>query len=148
MTATDPLQGVPEPLAEAMRARGFSELTSVQRNVLDSESSGRDLRISSQTGSGKTAALGLALAPHFIAAAAQRPGGRERPGPSALVIAPTRELAIQVAEELRWLYQGIRGLQIGSACSLRAVPRSWSEPRAGSSTIIAIARWIAARSST
>jgi ATP-dependent RNA helicase DeaD len=108
MNPIDPFQGVPAPLADAMRARGFAALTSVQRSVLDSESSDRDLRISSQTGSGKTAALGLALASHFLASAPKR----ERRGPSALVIAPTRELAVQVADELRWLYQGIPGLQI------------------------------------
>jgi ATP-dependent RNA helicase DeaD len=108
MNPTDPFQGVPALLADAMRARGFAALTSVQRSVLDSESSGRDLRISSQTGSGKTAALGLALASHFLGSDARR----DRRGPSALVIAPTRELAVQVADELRWLYQGIAGLQI------------------------------------
>jgi len=111
MTSIDPFQGVPVQLADAMRKRGFSELTSVQRSVVDAESSGRDLRISSQTGSGKTVALGIALASHFLDAA---PGAKTqgRRGPAALVIAPTRELAVQVAEELSWLYQGIQGLKI------------------------------------
>jgi ATP-dependent RNA helicase DeaD len=112
MTSIDPFQEIPTPLADAMRKRGFSELTSVQRSVLDAESSGRDLRISSQTGSGKTVALGLALAPHFLAVASPDAKAHKRRGPSALVIAPTRELAAQVAEELSWLYQGITGMKI------------------------------------
>jgi len=55
------LAAVPPQLTEALERRGFTELTSVQRAVLDAESEGRDLRISSQTGSGKTVAIGLAL---------------------------------------------------------------------------------------
>jgi len=112
MTSIDPFQGVPAALADAMRKRGFNELTSVQRSVVDAESSGRDLRISSQTGSGKTAALGLALAPHFLAAASPDSKAHKQRGPTALLIAPTRELAAQVAEELSWLYKGIPGLKI------------------------------------
>jgi ATP-dependent RNA helicase DeaD len=111
-TTTDPFQGVPKALADAMRRRGFTELSSVQRRVLEAESAGRDLRISSQTGSGKTAALGLALAPHFLAKASRGNSQANRTGPSALVITPTRELAVQVATELRWLYQDIPGLGI------------------------------------
>lgn len=104
------LAGVPEPLAEAMRRRGFEELTSVQRAVLEADSEGCDLRISSQTGSGKTVAIGLALAHHLIACS--RRAGRARTGPSVLVLVPTRELAMQVREELRWLFAAVRGLGI------------------------------------
>jgi ATP-dependent RNA helicase DeaD len=106
MTTTDPFAGVPAPLASALRRRGFSALTAVQRAVLEAECEGRDLRISSQTGSGKTVALGLALARPFLAAPASPAG------PSALVIVPTRELAAQVREELRWLYAEIPGLRV------------------------------------
>jgi ATP-dependent RNA helicase DeaD len=108
--AVDHLTGIPEPLADAMRRRGFSELTSVQRAVLDTESEGRDLRISSQTGSGKTVAIGLALARHLTGEASGRGAGRR--GPSVLVLVPTRELAMQVREELSWLFAGIRGFGI------------------------------------
>ena len=65
---TEPLRGIPEALAEAIRRRGFVELTSVQRAVLDASSEGRGLRVSSQTGSGKTVAMGLALAHHLPSA--------------------------------------------------------------------------------
>jgi ATP-dependent RNA helicase DeaD len=73
----------------------------VQEAVLDPALSARDLLVSAQTGSGKTLGFGLAIAPvvlgepeRFAAAAA----------PLALVIAPTRELALQVKRELAWLF--------------------------------------------
>jgi ATP-dependent RNA helicase DeaD len=104
-TPADPFAQIPEPLAAAIRRRGFDSLTPVQLAVLDAESEGRDLRISSQTGSGKTLALGLALAPQLMERDALPPGPNAPKGPSALVIVPTRELAAQVHEELRWLYE-------------------------------------------
>ncbi len=107
---TEPLRGIPEALAEAIRRRGFVELTSVQRAVLDASTEGRDLRISSQTGSGKTVAIGLALAHHLSGDAAD--AGVDRRGPSVLVLVPTRELAMQVRDELGWLFEGVRGLGI------------------------------------
>ncbi len=107
--ALDSLAGVPVALAQAMRKRGYSELTTVQRAVLDSESDGRDLRISSQTGSGKTVAIGLGLAGHFSARLADK--ATARLGPSVLVLVPTRELAMQVRDELHWLFAGMQGLR-------------------------------------
>jgi ATP-dependent RNA helicase DeaD len=95
-------EGIEPALAVALEKRGYSELTPVQKAVLDSELKGADALVSAQTGSGKTVAFGLALAPTLLA-------GRkrfERAGsPLALVIAPTRELALQVARELEWLYE-------------------------------------------
>ncbi len=108
--AADPMAGVPAGLAAAMRRRGFEALTSVQRAVLDADPGTRDLRISSQTGSGKTVAIGLALAGHL--AAGTETDRRDRPGPSVLVLVPTRELAMQVREELAWLLASIEGLAV------------------------------------
>jgi ATP-dependent RNA helicase DeaD len=82
----------------------------VQVAALDAIDGSRDLRISSQTGSGKTVALGLAIAPDIIARATA--GGRS--GPDALVVVPTRELAAQVHKELAWLYAGVHGVGIDS----------------------------------
>ncbi len=110
MNEITPFEGVPAPLRASMEKRGFSELTAVQRAVLSAEGAGRNLRISSQTGSGKTVALGLRLAADF-AAAADRHDAR-RAGPLALLIAPTRELAVQVAGELRWLFASIAGADV------------------------------------
>ena len=100
------LADVPAPLAAAMRKRGFEDLTAVQRAVLDATSDGCDLRISSQTGSGKTVAIGLGLSEHLSSVAKSKTAG-----PSVLVLVPTRELAMQVREELQWLYAGIRGIR-------------------------------------
>ena len=88
-------------LAGALAARGYEEPTTVQSAVLVPEAAGRDLLVSAQTGSGKTVAFGLALAPTLLGEAERLPP----PGaPLALVIAPTRELALQVKAELDWLY--------------------------------------------
>ena len=57
---------LPAPITAALIRRGFEELTPVQLAVVAAASDGRDLRISSQTGSGKTVAIGLALAEHFL----------------------------------------------------------------------------------
>ena len=89
-------------LRAALAARGYETPTGVQAAVLDAGCSGRDLLVSSQTGSGKTIAFGAAMADALLGAEdAPAPRG---PHPIALVIVPTRELAMQVREELRWLY--------------------------------------------
>ena len=91
----------PHPaLARALDAQGYREPTPVQAAVLDAPRD-RDLLVSAQTGSGKTVAFGLAAAQPLL-------GKAERfdraAAPLALVIAPTRELALQVSRELGWLY--------------------------------------------
>ncbi|MEY4578289.1 MAG: hypothetical protein RL701_2992 [Pseudomonadota bacterium] len=95
----------PELLA-AIEAKGFTELSAVQKAVLDVSLQGRDLRISSQTGSGKTLAIGLTLR-NLANQAAPADAGVARP--RALVVAPTRELAHQVEQELTWLYASSGG---------------------------------------
>ena len=50
-------------LAGALKARGYEELTSVQEAMLTPDNDGRDLLVSAQTGSGKTVAFGIAMAP-------------------------------------------------------------------------------------
>ncbi|PDT07661.1 DEAD/DEAH box helicase [Rhizobium sp. M1] len=94
--------GVVPAIAKALQKRGYAELTPVQKSMLDPDLAASDALVSAQTGSGKTVAFGLALAPTLLE-------GRERFGnagaPLALVIAPTRELALQVKRELEWLYE-------------------------------------------
>jgi ATP-dependent RNA helicase DeaD len=87
-------------LSRALAARGYAEPTPVQAAILEAEPR-RDLLVSAQTGSGKTVAFGLAAAPVLLDEA-ERFGAAEQP--LALAIAPTRELALQVARELEWLY--------------------------------------------
>ncbi len=98
------------PLAAALAAQGYENLTAVQTAVLDQAARGRDLLVSAQTGSGKTVAFGIAIADQLL-------GGVDKllyaDVPLGLVIAPTRELALQVARELEWLY-GKAGAQIAT----------------------------------
>ena len=90
------------PLARALAERNYIEATPVQTAVLAPEAAGRDLLVSAQTGSGKTVAYGLAIASNLL-------GDAERFAPAAaplaLIVAPTRELALQVHRELGWLYR-------------------------------------------
>ena len=87
-------------LARALEQQGYLEPTPVQAAVLGAADD-QDLLVSAQTGSGKTVAFGLAVARGLLADAPRF----ERAGaPLALVIAPTRELALQVSRELAWLY--------------------------------------------
>jgi ATP-dependent RNA helicase DeaD len=102
-------ENIPPLLDEALTARGYTTLTPVQDAVIAEEAVGRDLVVSAQTGSGKTVAFGLAMAPQIL------DGGlvslaRE---PAAIIIAPTRELALQVSRELMWLY-GKAGVRIAT----------------------------------
>lgn len=93
-------------LARALEKKGYASLTEVQEAVIAPETDGRDLLVSAQTGSGKTVAFGLAITPTIL-------GTQEVFGPAvlpqALVVAPTRELAIQVQRELTWLFGEAKG---------------------------------------
>ncbi|MGV3552229.1 DEAD/DEAH box helicase [Rhizobium sp.] len=94
-------EGIEPPLGVALEKRGYPDLTPVQKAVLAPELHDADALVSAQTGSGKTVAFGLAIAPTLLNGQPRLP----RAGaPLALAIAPTRELAMQVARELTWLY--------------------------------------------
>lgn len=90
-----------QTLSDALTERGYETLTAVQEAVTNPELQGADLLVSAQTGSGKTVGFGLAIAETLLE-------GAEVLGPAdkplALIIAPTRELALQVMRELSWLY--------------------------------------------
>ncbi|AKK20306.1 DEAD/DEAH box helicase [Candidatus Liberibacter africanus] len=94
-------ENIPRVIGDALSERGYVNLTSVQEAVLNPDLREKDVLVSAQTGSGKTVAFGLSLAPDLLA-------GKDRFGPAgaplALAIAPTRELAAQVGRELEWLY--------------------------------------------
>lgn len=96
-----PFTSLPRLVAEAITERGYTDPTPVQAEVIAAEAHDRDLLVSAQTGSGKTVAYGLAIANTLLQGAEQLPRAGE---PLALIIAPTRELALQVERELQWLY--------------------------------------------
>lgn len=95
-------ESLPAMIAKAIEEKGYEEPSAVQAACLKPEANGRDLLVSAQTGSGKTVAFGFALAEDLL-----DEDGRVPPaaGPLALVIAPTRELALQVSRELVWLFK-------------------------------------------
>ena len=93
---------ISERAREAVHALGWRDPTPIQRLVLPQLGMGRDVIGRAETGSGKTAAFGLHLTDAVKA-----------PGIQALVLAPTRELALQISEELNRLAAG---------ASFRAVP--------------------------
>src|ERR1700712_5088956 len=80
--------GLQKGLADAVAALGYEEPTPVQRETIPLLLEGRDLLGQAATGTGKTAAFALPMLNRL-------PAGR-RTAPSALVLAPTRELAVQV----------------------------------------------------
>ena len=100
-----PFSALPPVLSAALSARGYAAPTPVQAAVIEDDAQGRDLIVSAQTGSGKTVAFGLAMAGELLQGADHLP---QAGAPMALVIAPTRELALQVSRELEWLYAGAR----------------------------------------
>ena len=92
---------LPPPLQRALLDHHYESPTPVQTLVLEPRCRGRDLLVSARTGSGKTVAFGLAFGESLLG----RDGTLPRASaPLALVIAPTRELALQVQRELQWLY--------------------------------------------
>ena len=83
-------------LADALAKQGYDVLTPVQSEVSKKEFESSDLLVSAQTGSGKTVGFGIAIAPTILKDSINF----DKAGaPLALVIAPTRELAMQVKRE-------------------------------------------------
>ena len=85
----------------ALKKRGYDVLTPVQQEVSKPEIETLDLLVSAQTGSGKTVGFGIAIAPNLLT---DKEIFERASSPLGLIIAPTRELAMQVKRELQWLY--------------------------------------------
>src|SRR5262245_11337662 len=77
------------PLAAALATRGYEALTPVQEAMLAADVQAADLLVSAQTGSGKTVAFGIAIAPTLLMDAERF---QPADAPLALIVAPTREL--------------------------------------------------------
>jgi ATP-dependent RNA helicase RhlE len=96
--------GVSSQVAEALAKRGITSPFPVQRLVIEDVLDGHDVLVQSPTGSGKTLAFGVPLV--------ERLPERAKPG-SALILAPTRELAAQIVDELRDV-AAVRGLRVAA----------------------------------
>jgi ATP-dependent RNA helicase RhlE len=94
--------GVSRPVTDALKRRRIVAPFAVQELVIADVLAGRDVLVQSPTGSGKTLAFGLPIADLL------EPNARK---PAALVLAPTRELATQIVDELRDVAR-VRGLTI------------------------------------
>jgi ATP-dependent RNA helicase RhlB len=97
---------LPEPIRRAVDDLGFTNLTKVQSEVLPISLTGRDVVAQAQTGSGKTAAYLLTVFTHIL----RIPRNSPPETPRALIVAPTRELAVQIANDAEGLghHAGIR----------------------------------------
>jgi ATP-dependent RNA helicase RhlE len=91
--------GLAEPLLHALNKEQFLQPTPIQAAAIPHLLAGRDLLGVAQTGTGKTAAFALPMLQHL----AEHPVNPHRFGTRALILAPTRELALQIEDSLRRL---------------------------------------------
>lgn len=95
-------------LLSAVNKAGFTEPTPVQLQAIPAALAGEDLMVSAQTGSGKTAAFMLPSMHRLL----ENPPAPKSSGVSILVLTPTRELALQVAQNVKLLGTGMRDLRV------------------------------------
>ncbi len=105
MVETFEALGVAAPILRAVREMGFEEPTPIQKAAIPVAMTGRDMIGQAQTGTGKTAAFGIPVLQRI---------DTTKPAPQAIILSPTRELAVQSAEEINHLAQftSIRALPI------------------------------------
>lgn len=107
MTAFSTLNVLPPAQLTNLNELGYLTMTPVQAAALPAILAGKDVRVQAKTGSGKTAAFGLGLLQQIDASLFQT---------QALVLCPTRELADQVAGELRRLARFLPNTKILTLC--------------------------------
>lgn len=107
MTAFSTLNVLPPAQLTNLNELGYLTMTPVQAAALPATLAGKDVRVQAKTGSGKTAAFGLGLLQQIDASLFQT---------QALVLCPTRELADQVAGELRRLARFLPNTKILTLC--------------------------------
>lgn len=91
-------------LLEQIQKKGFTSPSEIQSTTIPVALSGKDIIACAKTGSGKTLAFLLPILHHFLEQFGN--SGREESYPYVLILAPTRELALQISEEANWLSQG------------------------------------------
>src|SRR5262245_28149501 len=93
------------PLLDAIQSAGYSTATPIQARAIPLLLADRDVLGQAQTGTGKTAAFALPMLAGVDV---------ERAAPQVLVLTPTRELAIQVADAFRRYGSGLAGLRVAT----------------------------------
>ena len=112
-------------IADAISSKGWKNPTEIQVESIPVARQGRDVVGQARTGSGKTAAFGIPIIE------ATNASGQ----PQAIILCPTRELAVQVAEELTWL-QGESGLSIQTVYGGTDIEKQAKELQSGSDIIV------------
>lgn len=107
MTAFSTLNTLPTAQLDNLNELGYHTMTPVQAAALPAILAGQDVRVQAKTGSGKTAAFGLGLLQHIDGSRFQT---------QSLILCPTRELADQVANELRRLARSMPNIKILTLC--------------------------------
>jgi superfamily II DNA/RNA helicase len=104
-----------DTLNRALQAAGYTEPTGVQMEAIPPALAGKDLMVSSRTGSGKTASFMLPALTKVLASRSLPPvpGSKQR-GPRVLVLTPTRELAMQVAKAASDYGRFVPGLRVAT----------------------------------
>jgi len=109
--------GLHQALSKAVADSGYDTPTDVQAKAIPPALEGRDLMVSSSTGSGKTASFILPALQRILAARGDNTKRREKGvvyGPRVLVLTPTRELAIQVAKAADTYGRHVQGLRVAT----------------------------------
>ena len=119
---------MPEPLERAVKDLGFEEPTPIQSLSIPVVRDGRDMIGQAHTGTGKTAAYGIPLL--------ERVNPKD-PSVQGLVLCPTRELAIQVSEELRKLARYLPGISIVPIYGGQPIERQFTALKKGVQVAIA-----------
>src|SRR5215467_11807 len=92
---------LPEVVQQGIEAVGFTTCTPIQEQVLPLALAGKDVAGQAQTGTGKTAAFLITVFTRLL----EKPRAGKLAAPRALIIAPTRELVVQIANDARVLGQ-------------------------------------------
>jgi superfamily II DNA/RNA helicase len=129
--------GVAEPLTKTLADQGITTAFPIQALTIADALAGRDVCGKAKTGSGKTLAFGLPLLQRTAEAlAGEEPSGGHPARPNALVLLPTRELAVQVHDVMAPLAEAI-GLQVAAVYGGADIDRQITRLRKGVDVIIA-----------
>ena len=136
--------GVSEEIRRAISELGFAQPMPVQEEVipylLQSSEADGDLIALAQTGTGKTAAFGIPLLqtlPAASAAVAASAGEEKSGAPQALILSPTRELCVQICDDLRDFAKYMPGVQIVAVYGGASIVPQMKQLRRGVQIIVA-----------
>lgn len=126
------MMGLPAVLVKRLSAMGFTTPTPIQSHAIPHALNGRDVMGLAQTGTGKTAAFGLPLVTQMLEFGTKP----DRYSVRGLVLAPTRELANQIAETLRELVQGTH-LKVGFVVGGQSINAQMKRLERGTDLLVA-----------